>query len=313
MLEVMSALALGFATAEAGIASAETLANNEPITLSFGRTVAGHYTLDLALSDRSPLPFIFDTAASHTSLVEPLAVELGFTPTGQLYDVQTVTEAILAERHSVGPVTIDSYRVSGVDAVVISTLPDEELTLFGLVGADVFDDQRVQADLATGLLTIGAEAPRHHDGVVHSERDVLIGSARLSGARGRVRTLVDTGSLRTIVNTEVAKMMTRTFSTSRVTVGSVDRAAEQLSDAGLVRIERVRIGGLCVGPLLAVKANVDVFRAMGWHDEPAMILGLDALQLAEITVDYPAGVFQLSAGGQARDCRTARVQLQHDS
>lgn len=96
MLEVMSALALGFATAEAGIASAENLANNEPITLSFGRTVAGHYTLDLALSDRSPLPFIFDTAASHTSLVEPLAVELDFTPTGQLYDVQTVTEAILA-------------------------------------------------------------------------------------------------------------------------------------------------------------------------------------------------------------------------
>jgi predicted aspartyl protease len=311
---VRSALVSGLTAAVlAAAATAQTPLEEDRVTLNFGRTDAGHYTLDVGFAALAPLPLIFDTAASHTSIVEPVAVELGFIATGELHDVQTVTEAIRAERHSVGPVAVGPYQVAGVDAVVIAAEPDEPLSLFGLLGADVFAHQSIQADLASGTLTIASEPPRHDDGLVHPERDVLIGSARLSGARGRVRTLVDTGSLRTIVNTEVAKMMSRTYSTSRVTVGSVDRAAEQLNDAGLVRIERVRIGGLCVGPLLAVKADVDVFRAMGWEDEPAMILGLDALQLAEITVDYPTGVFQLSAGGDARDCRTARVQLQTQS
>jgi hypothetical protein len=196
-----------------------------------------------------------------------------------------------------------------VNAVVIPTGPEEELSVAGLIGTDVFEGQIVRADLTDGQITFNAAPPRHEDGIVDPERAVLVGRARVARARGTIMTLVDTGSARTIVNSDVARLMQTRYPTSRVTVASVSRAAQEIDDAGLVLIDRVRIGGLCVGPLLAVRADVDVFRAMGWDDRPAMILGVDALQSGALTIDYANGAFELGSGGGAPDCRTQRVQL----
>jgi predicted aspartyl protease len=282
----------------------------DPITLEFGRTPAGHYTLDVEIAGDPVRPFIFDTAASHTSIVEPVAARFGFvSEVDELHTIQTVTEEIEAERFTLGRLSLGPYAVSGVNAVVIPTGPEEELSVAGLIGTDVFEGQIVRADLTDGQITFNAAPPRHEDGIVDPERAVLVGRARVARARGTIMTLVDTGSARTIVNSDVARLMQTRYPTSRVTVASVSRAAQEIDDAGLVLIDRVRIGGLCVGPLLAVRADVDVFRAMGWDDRPAMILGVDALQSGALTIDYANGAFELGSGGGAPDCRTQRVQL----
>jgi hypothetical protein len=45
-----------------------------------------------------------------------------------------------------------------------------------------------------------------------------------------------------------------------------------------------------------------MFRALGWRDRPAMVLGLDLLQHAIITIDGPSGAIRLDPGAPALTC-----------
>ena len=44
-----------------------------------------------------------------------------------------------------------------------------------------------------------------------------------------------------------------------------------------------------------LNADLDIFEHLGWENEPAIVLGMDLLQYADITVDRETGSFQIDA------------------
>lgn len=265
-----------------------------PETLVLGRAVDGRLSLDVTIEGRGPWPFILDTGASHTAIAQPLAVEFGFEPTGVLYDVQTLTEEIRSERLVLSDVRAGGVAARHLDVVVVDTPTDLELNYFGLLGNDIFEGRTLRIDVANAVLTLDAPAPAHEDARLDPGRNVPMGDIVLHRARAPVRVLIDTGSARTIVNSHLARRLRPDQVTLRYDVMGATRLARRETDAEAVRIPSFRMGGVCGLALVAVNADVDVFRAMGLGDEPAMILGMDALAGAVITIDHDTGVVEIS-------------------
>ncbi|MEQ8405189.1 MAG: aspartyl protease family protein [Oceanicaulis sp.] len=263
------------------------------------RTEDGRLSVDVKIEGRGPWPFIVDTGASHTAIAEPLAVEFGFTPGGDLSEVQTLTEQIRSERVTLEQVSAAGVTVGFLEAVVVAAPSDLELRIFGLLGADVFAGRIVRLDGANARLDTNAPRPAFEDARLHEQRNVPVARATLSRLSDSVPVMIDTGSARTIVNTALQRRLRAASPGLRYSVGSATRLARE-EDAEAVRLRGLRAGGLCARNIVAVAADVDVFRALGWANRPAMIMGMDALHDAVLTIDHRTGAVEISPADGAR-------------
>jgi predicted aspartyl protease len=293
----------------AGLAALALSAGDAPHRIPLGQTVTGHYTVEVMLNGAGAFPFVIDTAASHSAVLQGVAEGFGFqSAPDDLHAVQTLTETVRMERFAFDRFGFAKVETGTINAVVIPAPPGPELPIVGLLGSDALDGRRYEIDFNQAEMLINAAPPRHADGQIDAIRQVLIGSARMARSGGRVHVLVDTGSARTIVNSHLANRIERQRSTLHLRVGGATRLAREVNADGLVRIDQFRIGGYCRRAFSAVEADVDVFRALGWADQPAMILGLDVLRDAVLSIDHAGDVFEISPRDGADRCRGRRVQ-----
>ena len=285
-------------------------AGAEPRTASLEIAPSGHVVTDVRIEGEGPWRFAVDTGASHTAIARPLAEHYGFISTRiELDPVQALTGRFEAERFTLNQIAFPpGVRVDQVETVVVPVEPDETLYAEGLLGADVFGEARLALDLDALTMTLDAGPPEHADGTIDPASNMLWGEARSRSVRGPINVLIDTGATRTIVNTALSAKR-RSTGSFRVVIGGVDGRTREESQA--VTLEGLRVGGLCVASMPALEADLDVFRAMGWANEPAMVLGLDLLRHARIVIDRRAGVFELSPANEVADCpgrRARRIQ-----
>ena len=92
------------------------------------------------------------------------------------------------------------------------------------------------------------------------------------------------------------------------------RLAEQVDTEGVAQVVGLRVGGLCLPDFLAIESDVDIFRALGWENEPAIVLGMDVLQHTVLTIDHAEDVFQIDPAGDLGQCPgRRRIQIHEDS
>ena len=285
-------------------------AGAQPRTASLQLAPSGHVVTDVSIEGEGPWRFAVDTGASHTAIAMPLAEHYGFISTRiELGPVQALTGRFEAERFALRDIAFPpGVRVDQVEAVVVPVEPDETLYVDGLLGADVFGEARLALDLDALTMTLDAAPPDYADGVLDPQSNLLWGEARSRSVTGPINVLIDTGATRTIVNSALSAKR-RGGVRFNLVIGGVDGRTREESQA--VTLEGLRVGGLCVAAMPALEADLDVFRAMGWANEPAMVLGLDLLRHARIVIDRSAGVFELSPASDVAACprrRNERVQ-----
>jgi len=290
-------------------------AADEDSRLTMSRSDSGYYLIDVNINGAGIWPFLVDTGSSHTSLSQPLAEELGFISTHEiLYPVQTLTAEIEAERYLIGNVRLGGLTVDTPLYTVIIPVPENSSArFFGLLGADAFENRVISLDLRASSLDLGAAPPRHADGMLHPDKRVPVTAAVTRRHRAPIHVLVDTGAPRTIVNSVLAQRLshhTQRRRASRINVASISPDAPALEDGRLVTVPDLMVGGVCIGSMLAVRADADIFRALGWENEPAMVLGLDVLQHAVITLDYSTGAMEISPARREHGCRGRRAQFE---
>lgn len=297
---MLAALLAG--TALTGTAAAQTHVQLE-------RAASGHMLLPVTLEDSEPRTFILDTGASHTAIAQTVAEEIGFVSQWQTFDlVQSLNARFDAERYQ-----IDQLRVLGLDpvsvySVIIPVPADHPLPVAGLLGADAIDANRYEIDFDALQLILDSEAARHPDGQIE-RRGLLIGEARLRRRSAPVHVIIDTGSSHTLINRQLRRHLFDAgmqFNINVAVTGIEDADGEE---ARPVLIRQLQIGGLCVDQAPALQSDLDVFEAMGWLNEPAMILGMDTLRHARIRVDRTAGVFEISGTTEETRCNGDRVQM----
>jgi|GEM_PF-1402011 len=297
------ALALLLAgTALAGSAAAQT-----PVQLQ--RAASGHLLLPVTLEDSEPRLFILDTGASHTAIAQTVAEEIGFVSQWETFDlVQSLNARFDAERYQINRLHVPGLDPVSVNSVIIPVPADHPLPVAGLLGADAIDADRYEINFDALQLTLDSEAAQHPDGQIE-RRGLLIGEARLRRRSSHVHVIIDTGSSHTLINRQLRRHLFDTgiqFNVNVAVTGIEDADGEE---ARPVLIRQLQIGGLCVDQAPALQSDLDVFDALGWADEPAMILGMDTLRYARIRVDRTAGVFEISGTTEATQCNGNRVQM----
>ncbi len=294
-------------TAALGAAAALTMGSAHAQTLEMEPIGAGYLTLPVMIGENGPYRFVFDTGASHTAIAQPVAEELGFVPIQfDFDDVQSLTRRFGAERFALNDFQIAELEPVNVNAVVVPVAPDSPLIIAGLIGADAIAPLGYRIDFANRTLDLDIHTVEFRDGLYDQERRLLYGAARIRGQSETVRILVDSGAPYTIVNQAFRERRQRGAAVHlRYGIYGVDNEEPEDGTQALP-LRRVQFGAVCWEIASAVRAELDIFSALGWEDVPAMVMGMDMLSAGILTVDREVGRFDFSPATPEAACSNDR-------
>ena len=248
-------------------------------------------TVPVTIARAGPYPFIVDTGAQRTVISRELANTLRLAP-GRVVRVTGMTGS-----DSIATVLIPSLKVSVIGSLPIEAPAIAALYLGapGLLGIDTLQGHAVGLDFDTRTMTVTPSRKRRiRDG---ADRDEIVVRARsLFGqlvvtdayCNGiRVRVILDTGSSVSMGNAALRrKVMRKSTRTQRISLTGV---TGQTVGADYTTIDRVTIGSLTIGdlPVAFTLEDAPPFRQFGLENKPAMLLGMDALQLfRHVDIDF---------------------------
>ena len=288
-----------------GLAFSAPALPTEPLTL--GRTPAGHMTVNLAIDGQGPYLMVLDTGASETAIAYPIAQELGFLAQhDELYAVQSLTVQFEAERFMLENVQLAGRSPISINSVVLPSI-GEPIVVVGYFAPDSLNVHQYAIDFANSTIRFDQDLPNHADGIYDADQGLLVTAGQLGRRGERLHVMIDTGSSRTLVNGSFRARMPRAEPSVLLGVRGVDRGRPRAAQN--VNFRDLQIAGLCIERGVALYSDLDIFNALGWVNEPAIILGMDFLQNANLVVDRETGIFELTGPPGGTDCGVGRVQL----
>lgn len=278
-------------TAPPPVTAPAQLDQQQAETLGTGRDLNERMTIGVTIGGRGPYPFIVDTGAERTVISSELArtLELQPGPTVIVHSMSEVSEIATA---LVPGLRVGNRSVAQIRAPVLAR---ENLGALGILGVDTLQRHRVTFDFRRRQMTVtpsrGPEErwPEMNTVVVTGRslygRLVLV-DATMDGTR--IWVIVDTGSQVSVGNTALREALSRRGRLTLLSQIQMISITGGVVPAQYGFARRIQIGGLLVGNLPIAFADVHPFRQLNLMNRPALLLGMDALQLfARVSVDFP--------------------------
>jgi len=258
-------------------------------TLGYLPDTTARMTVAVNIGRQGPYRFVVDTGAERTVISRELARELDLSP-GRTATVHSMTEVSRIATVVIPGLRIGSRTVNDIHAPALARA---NLGASGMLGVDSLQRQRVVFDFGRQEMTISPSARREEiwpagDIVVtgrrHFGRLVLVDAA-VDGQR--VWVIVDSGSQISIANSALRNALQR-----RGRLGATHPVELMSITGGRLTAEytvarRIQIGGVNIVRLPIAFADVHPFRQLQLMDRPALLLGMDALQLFDrVSVDF---------------------------
>ena len=258
-------------------------------TLGFLPDVTERMTVPVSIGGQGPYRFIVDTGAERTAISRELARSLDLSP-GRTATVHSMTEVSRIATVVIPDLQIGGRSVNDINAIALDR---GNMGAPGMLGVDSLQRQRVVFDFERQQMTISPSRrteERWPDGTIvvmgrrHFGRLVLV-DASVDGQR--VWVILDTGSQVSVANNALRRALqqrgrlgaTRPIELMSITGG---RMAADYTVA-----HRIRIGGIDINNLPIAFADVHPFRQLQLLNRPAILLGMDALQLFDrLSVDF---------------------------
>ena len=292
---------------------ADGYAQNHP-SIPMERNSYGLYTVETHVGrsvlfsgnpDADPVPFIIDTGASHTAAPRLIAQQLADQQVIRLDQVahgmtgRFDTDLIFVEHldYGLGP------RV--IEVAVFEEAFGSVMSAAGLLGANAFTTEIIRLDFTQGLLELLPDDTQLPLGALTLQDGLIMGVGQMRGVDAPVRVFVDTGASVSIANAALMGARGRTHTSGRVTLEGVSGGTEALGEIRHM-FSRFRVDDLCIGLFEITVSDVYAFDHHGWAEEPAIILGMDVLQHAVISIDYGSGGVALQ-GFERMACPGART------
>ena len=246
-------------------------------------------TVPVSIGRSGPYRFIVDTGAERTVIASELARRLGLGP-GELATVHSMSEV-----SDIATVIIPELKVAGKSVLGINApaLSRRNLGAEGMLGVDSLQTQRVSFDFVRQEMKITPSRRREEkwpdDVIVITARNrfghlVLI-DASVDGQR--VWVIVDTGSQISVANSALRTKLARKGRLGRVFPAEMTSVTGGRIMVDRTTVNRIRIGGMEITDMPIAFADVHPFRKLGLTDRPAILLGMDALQLFQrVSVDF---------------------------
>lgn len=261
-------------------------------TVALG-TLATRMTVPVSIGGAVSQPFVIDTGAERTVVSRQLAERLRLaagpqvrltTMTGSA-QVQTVVVPSLA----VGP-------VRDVQAFNAPALEAGHLGAEGLLGIEQLRNHMVAIDFDRREMAVrpsrgtsrARSVARDPDEIVVVARNrmgqLIVTEAQLEGQR--VTVVLDTGSQVSMGNLALQRRLRQIALKGPIELASV--TGEKLT-VNYHIAARVQIGGVMMRGLPVAFADVPPFAHFGLSDQPALMLGMDALRaFRRVEIDFPA-------------------------
>ena len=252
-------------------------------------------TVPVTIAGAGPFPFVVDTGAQRTVIARELAATLGLAP-GRIVRVTGMTGS-----DSIGTVIIPSLKVSVIGSTEIEAPAISAINLGarGLLGIDALQAHAVGIDFDTKTMTVTPSRKRQvreragPDEIVIRARSLfgqlVVTDAYCNGIR--IRVILDTGTSVSMANGALRRKVTRKGlgSAGASQPVSLTGVTGETVVADYTTIDRVTIGSLTLGDLPVAFTAIDAppFRQFGLAERPAMLLGMDVLQLfRRVDIDF---------------------------
>ena len=268
----------------------ETPAADEPPTsVKTGADANEHMMAPVMINGQGPFRFLIDTGANTSCISRDLATRLKLEA-GPPKNVHTMVGA--RQRPSV---VIDNLQVGDRSRSRVSTPMLPFAGLDGVLGVDWLKGQRIEMRFVEKVLHITSsrpDKPTAETFVVPARRrlgQLTIVDADLGGQR--ISAMIDSGAQNSICNAPLREMVAASArrgadSITRMSVGMETIAGERFTGE-MMFLPFLRLGGLRLGNVPVVYADMHVFDIWGLEKQPAVVLGMDLLtQFKAVSLDF---------------------------
>lgn len=268
--------------------AAATGTPTEDTLVALGQDRSDRMTVPVTLSGGETMNFVVDTGAERTVVSRQLADRMNYRQ-GPVRNLVTVTGS-----GKVNTVIVPGLEVSGtkVKEIEAPALDHAHIGAHGMLGLDSLKSRKVTLDFKRGEMKV---TPSRR--VEDSDPDTIVVSARskygqliLVDARflgERVKVIVDTGAQTSIGNKALLDRLQRKKKALTLSPVMVTSVTGQSIPAQFAQVDRIQIGGADFNNIPVAFADAEPFKRFGLANQPAMLLGMDALRLFErVSVDF---------------------------
>lgn len=249
-------------------------------------------TVEAMVNESGPYAFVVDTGANRSVLSSEIAETLGLARTGatNVHGIAGMLPSYRVDVRRLGVGEVVSRRVA------MPVLPRRYLGADGLLGVDVLARRRATLDFDAQTFTI--QPPRrtpNADSRVRrsdddaSPRDVVVPAKQRFGQLTIVdaelggvplTAFLDSGAEITVGNRMLEGLLTGRPGLLRSPATPVElvSATGQLVGGSLVSVPPLRLGGVRLGNLSCVFADLHTFKIWDLDDRPAMLIGVDVMR-----------------------------------
>ena len=268
----------------------------------------GRITAPVYVNGQGPFAFVVDTGASRSAIAPRLVEALG---------LEAEPGAGMTLRGITGAEQVPAIRVDRLEFAHV-TLTDQQLPVVrpgifanadGILGVDGLADSCVHADFRQQTISIDrGRCPRLQPGWLRAPAQLRFG--RLFTVQGRVgrvpvRVIVDTGAERTLGNAALRDSILRQQRKEEAGYrADVMGATWQTVSGDVLLAPVIHIADMDVTSALVTFGDFDVFGLWGLDREPALLLGMDVIGVADaIMIDYGRAELRLLPAGAALAAR----------
>ncbi len=286
---------LGAIAAAALLAGPAALASDDdiivlaPDALVITADETGRVTAPVYINGQGPFEFIVDTGANRSAVSSTLAQSLALPLRGEA-DVHALTgvfRAPMAEVDHFHAGTLD-LRATLLPVIDGGVLGEAQ----GVLGVQSMDGRRLIVDFEHRQLMVSNASERLPDRRWRTSpaRVHFGGLVDVPGAIGGIhmRVILDTGSSNSFVNVPLRDALRRISRSNEALVSwhTLNIYAPTVATSA-VYLPEMTLGGATIRGVHAGVADMYAFDLWGLGDEPAMVLGADALrQVRALAIDY---------------------------
>lgn len=261
----------------------------EPFDLDASRRMS----VKVMVGGKGPFSFLVDTGAERTVIARELAERLGLVEGAKL-KLATIGGSSMVPSYRVAALQMSKLHLASVEAPAFF---GRHIGAAGLIGVDMLEERRILIDFRKETMQVletrkrAQPLIRDDDAIVVTARNsagrLILSDARLNGKR--IDVIVDTGAQTSIGNLALKRLVTERRANRFPFVATIlDAVTGEAVPATRSAIKRIVINGMDVNDLPVSFADGQAFRALGLHERPALLLGMDSLALFDrVEIDFP--------------------------
>ena len=253
------------------------------------RDQIGRIWAPVMINGHGPFRLVLDTGASHSAVTALVALALGI-PTDQSPPV------IL--RGVTGFATVPTIRVDtltvgdlAVDSPILPIVPDALGGAQGILGAEGLAGKRVFIDFRHDkiVITFSRNERSTRDFVdvpFHAIRNTLVVvNAVIDNVR--VKAIIDTGGQTTVANLALRSALAHHNGMFRGTPDQIIGATKDIESGEIMPMPAIEFGSIQIRDSGVTFADIYIFKHWKLLNEPAILIGMDALGLLDtLVIDY---------------------------